>query len=189
MEQIVLTEDEKQELIKLRAEKQSTSIPVIAFRQTVPLERVTLLELELIKPYAEEVIAHSMEEQAWGDLHRGVFLGTSTLFLIFSVKTEEDKKIIQDMGDIKDKEFIGYLYVTYPYGSGTVAHVLHLYVLEKYRGNLNPDILRPFQEEFIKVLKLQGAKFVSMSTLRAGGTYDPRKLGWTETFTNYRMKL
>lgn len=189
MEQIILTEDEKQELVRLRAEKQSVSIPMIAYRQTIPLERITLLELELIKPYAEEVIAHSMEEQAWGDLHRSVFLGTSTLFLMFSVNTEEDKKTLQEMGDVKDKEFVGYLYVTYPYGAGTVAHVLHLYVLEKYRGNLKPEILKPFQEEFLKVLKSHGAKFVSMSTLRGGGAYDPRKLGWTETFVNYRMKL
>ena len=186
MTEIALTEDEKQELMRLRAEKQP--LLMVAFRQTPSRSREALLELELIKPYAQEIIAQSMGEQEWGELHRSVMLGIADLFIVFSVNNEDDKKILETQGDTKDKEFVGYIYVTYPSG-GTVAHILHLYILEKYRAQSFHSSINKFHDEFMEILRSRGVKHVGMSTKRDGFLYDAKKLGWTETYLNYRMKL
>ena len=177
---------------EIKEVKADEKYPILAIRRVWPVGEEIHCAINLIKPQSTELCKISAGEDTFESVAYHLGCGLATLYMGFTVKTEEDKKILEDEQTSFDKmmavtrDYAGYVITKFHPGLPRNIHIWQVSILPKYQNTTLRNIgLRELEKRF----KENGTEEITMESMREGWHEDAAKLGFVETFTKYRKSL
>jgi len=144
----------------------------------------------VIRPAVEKITNMSMGEYKLEQVYWKIFYGNAFLYMAYfdsiDPKTTEQAYIAVKLGSRPEetkKKCIGY-FILQPVDSGCL--IWQAFILRAYQ---NEDTLRLGVEKIKAEAKRIGAPYLSFYSTREGWGRLAPKIGFTETFTTFRMQI
>lgn len=172
--------------------KKDEKFPILAIRKIWPIGEEIHCAIFMIKPQATEICKISAGEDTFEAVAYNLGCGLATLYIGWTVKTEEDKKLVEDETTSFEKvvavtkDYAGYMITKFHPGLPRDIHIWQVGIVPKYQ---NTNLKRTGLKELERRFRENGIEEITLESTREGWHTEAAEHGFVETFTKYRKSL